>query len=316
MDSVEIATVRTRVEEDGINRHAWMKETFELLPPQTTFTFEQLFKLMETGEVVFNDRRPDTLAHAQGLFTIQKRPNAYPDPVEIPEQNMYSQEEINEMILEQTQLIRSQESEVSQAELNWKKAKQTATDGIVRSVQDGTVVAVGDPYAPQGDQALIQVKSGQTILTLLYPAGLLMERKQEVFFQAPVQERADTGHLHYLQQPDPANRQGGGTGSGDQTVLGIQVNENLQLIPCFRALRNLPGRQQDTVFFIRIRRLSQIKTDRGLPDNEQSKAASRCDHFVFSFVFDYFTRPVTAGKGSPEPGQVSAESGRYDRCGS
>ncbi|MDO5139475.1 MAG: HlyD family efflux transporter periplasmic adaptor subunit, partial [Oscillospiraceae bacterium] len=124
------------------------------------FSFEDIFKMLPSGEIVFDDSRQSVFEHAQNLFVMTKRENAYPDPVEIPEQNMYSQEEINEMVLDQTQLIRDLDINVSQAELNWRKAKQTATDGIVRAAHDGTVVAVGDPYAPQGDQALIQVKSG------------------------------------------------------------------------------------------------------------------------------------------------------------
>ena len=159
MDSVQIATVGSKEDEDGIHRHAWMQEMFEN-PARGFFTFDSLIKMMPTAEIVFNDSDKDLLEHAMKLFTITKRGDAYPDPVEIPEQNMYSQEEINEMILNQTQLIRSQELAVSQAELDYRKAKQTATDGIVRAAQDGTVTEVGDPYAPQGDKALIQVKGG------------------------------------------------------------------------------------------------------------------------------------------------------------
>ena len=159
MDSVQIATVGSKEDEDGIHRHAWMQEMFEN-PARGFFTFDSLIKMMPTAEIVFNDSDKDLLEHAMRLFTITKRGDAYPDPVEIPEQNMYSQEEINEMILNQTQLIRSQELAVSQAELDYRKAKQTATDGIVRAAQDGTVTEVGDPYAPQGDKALIQVKGG------------------------------------------------------------------------------------------------------------------------------------------------------------
>ena len=170
-DSVIIAVVKDVTQRDetgkdpGKGRDFWFGRTFDATNENDTFTFSEWFEIdKSTGEVIDNRKKQD-FENNQELstdryFDVSCRPSAYPDPVEIPEQNMYTQEEINEMILNQTQLIRSQELAVSQAELDYRKAKQTATDGIVRAAQDGTVTEVGDPYAPQGDKALIQVKGG------------------------------------------------------------------------------------------------------------------------------------------------------------
>ncbi|MBQ8995904.1 MAG: hypothetical protein IJ091_08810 [Oscillospiraceae bacterium] len=159
MDSVLVGTVSSKENEDGIHRDAWMKGMFDN-KKKDYFTFADLFKMMPNGDVVPNDLDADMFIHAQQVFSLSELRTAIPDPVEVPETQMYSQEQIDEMILSQTQTIRSMEIEVSQAELDWRKAKQTSTDGIVRAAQDGVVTAAGDPFAPQGDQALIQVKNG------------------------------------------------------------------------------------------------------------------------------------------------------------
>ncbi|MBR3354418.1 MAG: hypothetical protein IKG47_03510, partial [Oscillospiraceae bacterium] len=128
MDSVPIATVESNFEDEGTLRYYWFQKTFFNDGINETFSFDRWFEIeKETGRVI--DKHEDAMGiDIDKFFVIKSRESAIPDPVEIPEQNMYSQEEINEMILDQTQLIRSQEIEVSQAELNWKKAKQTATD--------------------------------------------------------------------------------------------------------------------------------------------------------------------------------------------
>ncbi|MBQ4000124.1 MAG: hypothetical protein IIU19_02625, partial [Oscillospiraceae bacterium] len=81
----------------------------------------------------------------------------------------YSQREIDNMIREQNDLIRGLKIDVAQAELNWRQARQTAGDGIVRAAHDGVVISVGDASYTSYDEPFIQVSSGdgyQLISTL------------------------------------------------------------------------------------------------------------------------------------------------------
>ena len=78
---------------------------------------------------------------------------------EVPETERYSQSEISRMLQEQNSLVRSLRIDVAQAELDWKEARQSAGDGIVRAAHDGVVVSVRDPYSSQGEP-MIQVSSG------------------------------------------------------------------------------------------------------------------------------------------------------------
>ena len=79
---------------------------------------------------------------------------------QVPETERYTKEQIDKMILEQNQLIRELRIGVSQAELDWKKARQTASDGVVRADHDGVVISVGNLSSGRSDEPLIQVSSG------------------------------------------------------------------------------------------------------------------------------------------------------------
>ena len=79
---------------------------------------------------------------------------------QVPETERYTKEQIDSMIVEQNRLIREYRIAVSQAELDWKKAGQTASDGVVRADHDGIVVSVGSIYSGKSDEPLISVSSG------------------------------------------------------------------------------------------------------------------------------------------------------------
>ena len=88
--------------------------------------------------------------------------------------------------------------------------------------------------------ALIEVNSHQDLLPFLDAlSGLLMERKQQVFVQSPVQEGADAAHLQDCQITDLMQHEFGLSARGDHSVLGILVEKDFQFIALADPLRHL-----------------------------------------------------------------------------
>ena len=163
MDSVLIATVSSIPEEDGVARKCWL-ETNEWVDVEGVgdcYFFMENYSVDEmSGNVT--ERAEGVIASVMRFH--QERPNA-----QVPESERYSQREIDNMIREQNDLIRGLKIDVAQAELNWRQARQTAGDGIVRAAHDGVVISVGDASYTSYDEPFIQVSSGdgyQLISTL------------------------------------------------------------------------------------------------------------------------------------------------------
>ena len=88
----------------------------------------------------------------------QLRDSAYPD--EPPYEESLTQAEIDALIREQTQYIRSAQISVKQAELDYKQAKAQVSDGTVYAAMDGVVSFVGDKSAPVVGEPFITVQTG------------------------------------------------------------------------------------------------------------------------------------------------------------
>ena len=154
MDSVQIASVSNRPEEDGLPRKRWLETVFrhEEGEEESVFTFSEVYSVDDMNGKV--DEAPDALIAP--VFNFRKERAS----AEVPETERYTQSEINRMLQEQNALVRDLNIEVAQAELDWREAKQSAGDGIVRAAHDGVVVSVRDPYSAGRDEAMIQVSSG------------------------------------------------------------------------------------------------------------------------------------------------------------
>ena len=155
MDSVLIATVRPVMDESAcvcvegwLAGEEWIEE--DEIP---CFCFSKIYSVDEMSGTVTES--------AEGIITKVfdfhlERTNA-----QIPETERYSQREIDNMIREQNDRIRDLKIDVAQAELNWRQAKQSSGDGIVRAEHDGIVMSVGDPDYISYDEPFIQVGSGE-----------------------------------------------------------------------------------------------------------------------------------------------------------
>lgn len=155
MDSVQIASVSNRPEEDGIPRERWLSLYFahEEGEEEPVFTFSEVYSVDDfSGKI---DEDPNELI--KPVFSFKKERSS----AEVPETERYTQSEINRMLQEQNALVRDLKIEVAQAELDWREAKQSAGDGIVRAAHDGVVVSVRDPYSLGRDEPMIQVSSGE-----------------------------------------------------------------------------------------------------------------------------------------------------------
>ena len=155
MDSVQIATVTPSMDEAARTPiQGWFAENgWTETGDEQFFFFSDVYSVDEmTGNV------EEKISELIGkVFVFKKeRSNA-----QIPETERYSQREIDSMIREQNDLIRELRIDVAQAELNWREAKQSSGDGIVRAAHDGVVMSVGDPYDSYGGEPFIQVGSGE-----------------------------------------------------------------------------------------------------------------------------------------------------------
>jgi multidrug resistance efflux pump len=155
MDSVQIASVSNNPEEDGIPRARWLALCFghEEGEEEPLFMFSAVYGVDGMSGKV--EEAPDELIAPVFVFKKER------DSAEVPETERYTQGEINRMLQEQNALVRDLNIEVAQAELDWREAKQSAGDGIVRAAHDGVVVSVRDPYSAGRDEAMIQVSSGE-----------------------------------------------------------------------------------------------------------------------------------------------------------
>ena len=155
MDSVHIATVTPSMDEAARTPiQGWFAENgWAETGDEQYFFFSDVYSVDEmTGNV--EEKISDLIGK---VFAFKKeRSNA-----QIPETERYSQREIDRMIREQNDLIRELKIDVAQAELNWREAKQSSGDGIVRAAHDGIVMSVGDPYDSYGGEPFIQVGSGE-----------------------------------------------------------------------------------------------------------------------------------------------------------
>ena len=155
MDSVQIATVTPSMDEAARTPiQGWFAENgWAETGDEQYFFFSDVYSVDEmTGNV--EEKISDLIGK---VFAFKKeRSNA-----QIPETERYSQREIDRMIREQNDLIRELKIDVAQAELNWREAKQSSGDGIVRAAHDGIVMSVGDPYDSYGGEPFIQVGSGE-----------------------------------------------------------------------------------------------------------------------------------------------------------
>lgn len=157
MDSVHFASVSTRPDEDGVARKRWIETVFKETDEEgqqfeVPYMFSSDYAVDEfTGAI---DEHIGELE--KELFTfVRERANA-----QVPETERYSQSEIDRMILEQNALIREKKIDVAQAELDWRQAKQSSGDGVVRAAHDGVVVSYNPPSSGKTDEPMLQVSSG------------------------------------------------------------------------------------------------------------------------------------------------------------
>ncbi len=155
-DSVRIATIKSHKNYHPSELLAWFQSGFK--NDDKVYRFSEVFSYDELSGYIENQF--DNSFESNLMYLTDFNPSAIPEPVIPPEEESHTQEEIDEMILNQTQTIRRMEVSVAQAELAWKRAKQTATDGVVRAYDAGTVTSVGDPFAVSGDEPFITVQSG------------------------------------------------------------------------------------------------------------------------------------------------------------
>lgn len=178
MDSVRIATVSSNPEENGVPRKRWLETVMprkekegpeqpgeggeEVPAPVPSGDEEKEEPVYAFSSVYAVDGMSGSITEkvpeleSEVFFFRRERAN-----VQVPEPERYTREEINLMLAEQSRLVREMEIDEAQAALDWKKARQTATDGVVRAAHDGVVISVGNPYSGQGDEPLIQVSSGE-----------------------------------------------------------------------------------------------------------------------------------------------------------
>lgn len=90
---------------------------------------------------------------------IKLEDDIFPEQEEIPYEKSLTEKQINKLIKEQEKTIESLKISVSQSELDYKKAKSSSDDGIVRAEQDGIVSYVGDINFMQDGQPYIVIMS-------------------------------------------------------------------------------------------------------------------------------------------------------------
>ena len=89
---------------------------------------------------------------------------------------------------------------------------------------------------------------------------LLMERKQKILFQPPVQKRADPRRIHDTQHSGLTQRQRRFHSRGNRTVLRIFIDKHLDLIAYLRAVRH-PFCRQEHILGTAVVVIAQIAAD-------------------------------------------------------
>ena len=109
--------------------------------------------------------------------------------------------------------------------------------------------------------ALIYIKRYQTLLAFTDPVGLLMIRKKKILLQSPVKKSTNPGNLFYLKDCGLSYLKHRLTGSCDQSVLGILIDEYFDLITCFGSFRYLFGRKKHPLILRCVSVLSKIYSE-------------------------------------------------------
>ena len=109
--------------------------------------------------------------------------------------------------------------------------------------------------------ALIYIKSYQALLTFTYSVGLLMVWKKKILLQSPVKKSSYSGDLFNLEDCCLSHLEHRLTGSRDQSVLRIFVDEYLDLITYFGSFRYLFGWKKHTLVLRCISVLSKIYSE-------------------------------------------------------
>ncbi len=85
--------------------------------------------------------------------------SAIPEPAEIPYEQSMTQEEIDELIKGQEKAVQNAIMDAAQAELDYRKARMSLEDGMLRAEMDGIVASVGSVGAASSEEPLISVVS-------------------------------------------------------------------------------------------------------------------------------------------------------------
>ena len=116
----------------------------------------------ENKKAIIPEKLPENLASFSTL--IKGDDVIIIDPIEIPESKSYSQEEINEMIAEQSRKITTLDIAARQAELDYKKANAAAVDGVVKSTCPGIISILNDYDTLEANGVFMTVQSNAGLI--------------------------------------------------------------------------------------------------------------------------------------------------------
>ena len=120
------------------------------------------FALSPDGTIIIPEKIEEKLRFAAKPEIIN--PNGYLEPPEIPESKSYSQKEIDQMIADQTRKITTLDISARQAELDYKKAKASAVDGVVKSTCPGVVSTLNDYDTLEANGVFLTVQSNAGLI--------------------------------------------------------------------------------------------------------------------------------------------------------
>ena len=104
---------------------------------------------------------------------------------------------------------------------------------------------------------------------------MLADGEQQILAEAPIQESAGArAVVHHLQGGEFADHDQRGGGGGDEAVLGIAVEEDVELVIQTGALRNLAAGQEDFA----VRAAVEMKSGRGFAEDGEGIAFAEFCH--------------------------------------
>lgn len=151
-------------------------------------------------------------------------------------------------------------------------------DSFARSVERGGAAEMAiEPHGghdPVGGG--IEVDEHENLVTDAERKGLFAERKEQIFGEAPVEERADLAvEPDDFQGYEIAHGAERCFGGGNEAIFGIAIDKNIESSAEQDIARDVAAGEEDFAVFARV----EVDTGRGISDDAQGVKLSDCCHW-------------------------------------